>query len=44
MILSGLWNLIEALSLGIEEPEEKSYADRETFIVWSKKAVVDREG
>lgn len=41
MILSGLWRL--SLSLGVEEPEEKSYINRETLTVGSKKKVVDRE-
>lgn len=30
--------------LGVEEPEEKSYINRETLTVGSKKKVVDREG
>lgn len=44
MILSGLWQLVEVLSFGIEEPEEKSYIKRLSMFEVRKQLWTGRDG
>lgn len=44
MILSGLWQLVEVLSFGIEEPEEKSYIKRLSLFEVRKQLWTGRDG